>query len=124
MKNFNFIKKEQILYKSDNFFIVEDSFPVSDGHMLIISNSKKKDYFELNSIEHNELQMMIHKCKELIGLKYSPDGYNVGFNCGEAAGQTIFQFHCHVIPRYKGDMADPRGGVRHCISGKGFYDKI
>lgn len=116
MKNFDFIKKEQILYKSDNFFIVEDSFPVSDGHMLIISNSKKKNYFELNAAEHIELQMMIHKCKELIETKYSPDGYNLGFNCGEAAGQTIFQFHCHVIPRYKGDMADPRGGVRHCIS--------
>jgi diadenosine tetraphosphate (Ap4A) HIT family hydrolase len=121
MKNFDFIIDEQILYKSDNFFIVEDSFPVSDGHLLIISRSRAKDYFELTSVEYTELQMMIHKCREIIEVRHSPDGYNVGFNCGEAAGQTIFQFHCHVIPRYKGDMADPRGGVRHCISGKGLY---
>lgn len=89
--------------------------------MLIISYSKKKDYFELNSIEQIDLQMMIHKCKELIETKYSPDGYNVGFNCGEAAGQTVFQFHCHVIPRYSGDMKNPKGGVRHCVESKGYY---
>jgi diadenosine tetraphosphate (Ap4A) HIT family hydrolase len=121
MEKFDLNKMKQILYKSDHFFIVEDSFPVSDGHLLVISNSKKKDYFELDSKEHIDLQMMIHKCKELIEAKYSPDGYNVGFNCGEAAGQTVFQFHCHVIPRYSGDMKNPRGGVRHCIEGKGYY---
>jgi len=64
---------------------------------------------------------MIHKCKEIIESEYKPDGYNIGMNCGEAAGQTVFRFHCHVIPRYLGDMANPKGGVRHCVLGKGDY---
>ena len=61
------------------------------------------------------------KAKELIQAEYKPDGYNIGMNCGATAGQTVFHFHCHVIPRYKGDMENPRGGVRHCVAGKGNY---
>lgn len=53
--------------------------------------------------------------------EFAPDGYNIGMNCGEAAGQTVMHFHCHLIPRYKGDMENPRGGIRHCIAGKGYY---
>ena len=64
---------------------------------------------------------MIEVAKKLIENDNSPDGYNIGMNCGESAGQTIFHFHCHVIPRYIGDMENPRGGVRHCVAGKGNY---
>ena len=59
--------------------------------------------------------------KNIIKSKFSPDGYNIGMNCGETSGQTVMHFHCHVIPRYKGDMDNPRGGIRHCIYGKGYY---
>jgi len=121
MKNFSEIPKEKILLKGKHFFIIPDSFPVSPGHLLIVSNSSKKDYFELNKLEVEELNSMIHKCKEIIEKDHKPDGYNIGMNCGEAAGQTVFQFHYHVIPRYLGDMKDPRGGIRHCIEGKGYY---
>jgi diadenosine tetraphosphate (Ap4A) HIT family hydrolase len=121
MKDFSEISNEKIIFKGEHFFIIPDSFPVSPGHLLIISNSIKKDYFELNKTEVEELNSMIHKCKEIIEKDYTPDGYNIGMNCSEAAGQTVFQFHCHVIPRYKGDMKDPKGGVRHCIEGKGYY---
>ena len=121
MKDFFEISEDRILYKNKHFFIVYDLFPVSPGHLLVISNSRKKDYFELNKEEGEELIVMILKCKEIIEKDFKPDGYNIGMNCGEAAGQTIFQFHCHVIPRYIGDMKDPKGGVRHCIEGKGYY---
>ena len=121
MKDFSEIPKEKILLKGEHFFIIPDSFPVSPGHLLVISNSRKKHYFELNKLEVKELNIMIHKCKEIIEKEFKPDGYNIGMNCGEAAGQTVFQFHCHIIPRYLGDMKDPRGGVRHCIEGKGYY---
>ena len=57
----------------------------------------------------------------IIEKKHKPNGYNIGMNCGESAGQTVFHFHCHLIPRYNGDMENPRGGVRHCINGKGYY---
>lgn len=121
MKNFAKIPKDQVVLNGGNFIIIRDSFPVSPGHLLIILKSSKKHYFELNNFEIEELNIMIHKCKEIIEKEFKPDGYNIGMNCGEAAGQTVFQFHCHVIPRYLGDMKDPRGGVRHCIEGKGYY---
>ncbi len=121
MKSFLEISQDRIIYRNEYFFIIKDAFPVSPGHMLIISNDVKVDYFELSKLERDNLSEIILKAKELIETDYAPDGYNIGMNCGETAGQTVFHFHCHVIPRYKGDMENPRGGVRHCIPGKGNY---
>ena len=115
------LNKDEKLYVGYNFFLVKDRFPVSPGNILIISNRLKSDFFDLDENERNELPSMIEVAKTLIEKDYAPDGYNIGMNCGETAGQTVFHFHCHVIPRYKGDMENPRGGVRHCISGKGDY---
>jgi diadenosine tetraphosphate (Ap4A) HIT family hydrolase len=112
-----------MLYKDKYFFIVLDAFPVSPGHLLIISNNLRKDYFDLTMEEKLNLIHTIDRAKSLIETEYQPDGYNIGMNCGQPAGQTVFHFHCHVIPRYIGDMENPRGGVRHCISGKGYYDQ-
>ncbi|MHA8088288.1 HIT family protein [Aquirufa sp. Wall-65K1] len=121
MKDFSNIQPDRLIYKNNSFFVIEDAFPVSQGHLLIISNQIRKDYFELTESEKTELWSTIDKVKELIEIKHQPDGYNIGMNCGESAGQTVFHFHCHVIPRYKGDMENPRGGIRHCINGKGYY---
>jgi diadenosine tetraphosphate (Ap4A) HIT family hydrolase len=121
MKDFTKIQADKIIFKNDSFFIIEDSYPVSEGHLLIISNKVKKDYFDLSETERNDLPATIHIAKEIIERKYSPNGFNIGINCGESAGQTVFHFHCHIIPRYLGDMKNPRGGVRHCITGKGYY---
>lgn len=115
------ISNEEKIYSGMNFFLIKDRFPVSPGHVLIISKDLKKDFFDLNAEERNELPLMIEVAKNLIEKDHNPDGYNVGMNCGESAGQTVFHFHCHIIPRYKGDMENPRGGVRHCVSGKGNY---
>lgn len=115
------IPEYEILHRGKHFFLIKDRFPVSDGHILIITNELRKDYFSLTNEEKVELDEMIMKATEIIESEYSPDGYNIGMNVGEAAGQTVFHFHCHVIPRYKGDMDNPRGGVRHCIEGKGYY---
>lgn len=124
MSVFQNIDSEWILLKGEHFFIIEDSFPVSPGHLLIISNELKEDYFSLSDAEKNDLPTMIQKAKELIEKDHNPDGYNIGMNCGESAGQTVMHFHCHVIPRYIGDMENPRGGVRHCIPGKGDYKSL
>lgn len=121
MSVFSNIEKERKIYQGKYFFLIEDGFPVSPGHILIISNQEKLDYFQLEDNEKAELTTLIDKAKELIENKYSPDGYNIGMNCGEAAGQSVMHFHCHVIPRYIGDMENPRGGVRHCVEGKGNY---
>ena len=72
-------------------------------------------------MEVEELNILIHKCKEIIAMEFKPDRYNIVMNCSEASGQSVFQFHCHVIPGYIGDMKNQRGGVRHCIEGKEYY---
>ena len=121
MRDFTEIGQDRIIYKDEYFFIIKDGFPVNPGHLLIISNKVRSDFFELSEAEKNHLPKTINKAKELIEKDYSPDGYNIGMNCGETAGQTVFHFHCHLIPRYKGDMEDPKGGVRHVIPSKGKY---
>lgn len=121
MKDFLNIPESRVLYSNECFFIIEDSYPVSPGHLLIISKALRKDYFELSDNQKSVLATTIEKAKKLIEEKHTPDGYNIGMNCGEAAGQTVFHFHCHVIPRYIGDLENPRGGVRGVIPSKMAY---
>lgn len=121
MSVFKTISEDRVLYRGSHFFIIRDGYPVSPGHLLIISNELKTDYFELSELEKAVLPSMIEKAKSLIVSEFQPDGYNIGMNCGEAAGQTVPHFHCHVIPRYKGDVDNPRGGVRHSRPGFGYY---
>jgi diadenosine tetraphosphate (Ap4A) HIT family hydrolase len=121
MKDFTEIQLDKIIYKDDFFFIIKDGFPVNPGHLLIISNVLRKDFFDLSDDEKTQLPKTIEKAKEIIKQEFNPDGFNIGMNCGETAGQTVFHFHCHLIPRYIGDMENPRGGVRHVIPSKGKY---
>jgi diadenosine tetraphosphate (Ap4A) HIT family hydrolase len=121
MSPFLDIPRSDYIFETDDFFMIYDRFPVSPGHLLIISKQLRSDYFELTSAEKAALPELIDKARSIIEEQHQPDGYNIGMNCGSAAGQTVMHFHCHVIPRYKGDMADPRGGVRHVVAGKGYY---
>jgi len=121
MKDFTTISPELIIYKDDYFFMIYDGFPVNPGHLLIISNEVRSDYFALTEEEKLALPIAINIAKEIILKDFAPDGFNIGMNCGATAGQTVFHFHCHLIPRYKGDMDNPRGGVRHVIPSKGYY---
>ena len=121
MKDFTEIEKDRIIYTDEYFFIIKDAFPVNPGHLLIISKEVRKDFFELSDKEKIQLVKTIEKAQEIIKQEYQPDGFNIGMNCGETAGQTVFHFHCHLIPRYKGDTDNPRGGIRHVIPSKGNY---
>ncbi|MFL5351441.1 DEAD/DEAH box helicase family protein [Archangium sp.] len=103
-------------------FAIRDRYPVSPGHTLVIPRRPVPTWFEATAEEQRALFELVEVVRR--GLEAGdprPDGYNVGINVGEAAGQTVFHLHVHVIPRYRGDMADPRGGVRHVIPGKGNY---
>jgi len=115
------IPQERKLYESKYFFIINDNYPVAPGHKLIISKRETLDFFSLTPEEKAELTTLIEKAKDLVLKEHTPDGFNIGMNCGATAGQTVMHFHCHLIPRYTGDMDDPRGGVRHCVEGKGYY---
>jgi superfamily II DNA or RNA helicase/diadenosine tetraphosphate (Ap4A) HIT family hydrolase/HKD family nuclease len=104
-------------------FAIFDSFPVSRGHVLVITRRLVPTFFDCTQPEQAALMELVGDVKRLLDqqLDPKPDGYNVGFNAGTAAGQTVSHVHVHVIPRYSGDMADPRGGVRHVIPQKGNY---
>jgi diadenosine tetraphosphate (Ap4A) HIT family hydrolase len=104
-------------------FAIYDSYPVSPGHVLVITRRVVPTFFECTAAEQVALMELVGEVKALLDerLDPRPDGYNVGFNAGAAAGQTVPHVHVHVIPRYSGDMGDPRGGVRHVIPEKGNY---
>jgi superfamily II DNA or RNA helicase/diadenosine tetraphosphate (Ap4A) HIT family hydrolase/HKD family nuclease len=104
-------------------FAVFDGFPVSPGHVLVITRRVVPSFFECTAAEQAALMELVAEVKPLLDKQFDPkpDGYNVGFNAGAAAGQTVPHVHVHVIPRYAGDIPDPRGGVRHVIPEKGNY---
>ena len=104
-------------------YSIFDNFPVSKGHALIIPKRHVANYFDLSINEQIACQHNLNKLKEILDKKYSPNGYNVGINIGETAGQTIDHVHIHLIPRYVNDVEDPIGGVRNVIPGKGNYVK-
>ena len=122
MTVFDDIPESEHVCSSRSFFVIRDRFPVSNGHSLIISRrSSSVTFFDLATDEQQELLQLIETVKVDLDRVLSPDGYNLGMNCGAAAGQTVMRFHCHVIPRFAGDVEDPRGGVRWCVPGKGNY---
>jgi len=107
------LDKNQIILENDVAFAIMDKFPVNEGHMLFIPKRHFKNYFEATIEEVTALHQLLHEGKKHLDEKYQPDGYNIGINVGEDAGQTIMHLHIHLIPRYKGDVKDPRGGIRH-----------
>lgn len=98
-----------------------DSYPLSKGHTLIVPFRHEDDFFKLTEEEQQAMLRLVRSVRRKLHRTHSPDGYNVGLNIGAAAGQTIAHVHLHIIPRYSGDVADPRGGVRWVIPSKARY---
>ena len=113
--------KREILAQNTHAIAVFDSFPVSPGHALILPRRHVVTIWDLDPEEYSDCFTLVRHARSAIESRFSPDGFNVGANCGEAAGQTVWHAHIHVIPRYKGDTPNPRGGVRHVIPLKGNY---
>lgn len=102
-------------------FAFRDKYPVSPGHTLVVTRRVVTDWFGATDDERRAVLALVDEVKRQLDDELRPDGYNVGFNAGAAAGQTVMHLHVHVIPRFRGDMDDPRGGVRHAIPSKGNY---
>ena len=103
-------------------FAIRDAFPVSPGHTLVVPFRLVPTFFDATPEEQAAVLELVRVVKgQLDALDPRPDGYNVGFNAGVAAGQTVMHLHVHVIPRYAGDVPDPRGGVRYVIPAKANY---
>ena len=113
--------KDNIIYENDKVFAFYDAFPVSKGHILIVTKRHLESFFETNDDEKKAITKALSDLKEITDKTYKPDGYNIGVNIGESAGQTIMHLHIHLIPRYQGDTDDPRGGVRGVIPNKQKY---
>jgi len=110
-----FCNKEdlEIVLENELTFAIFDKFPVNEGHMLIIPKRHFKNFFDATEDEILSIYDLLHKCKDLLQDKYNLHGFNVGINVGADAGQTIMHLHAHLIPRYKGDVKKPKGGIRN-----------
>mgnify|MGYP000325706973 CR=1 FL=1 len=106
------IDTSRILLANDLAVAIGDGYPVSPGHSLIIPRRHIASVFEATAAEQTALWELVVKTRELLQAERQPDGFNIGINDGEAAGQTVMHLHIHLIPRYAGDITDPRGGVR------------
>jgi diadenosine tetraphosphate (Ap4A) HIT family hydrolase len=115
------LESDRIISESDYTITIRDGFPVSEGHTLIVPKRHVQSFFELQAIEKAAILQALDEAKEALDKEFSPDGYNIGINDGEAAGQTVMHLHVHLIPRYKGDSEDPRGGVRGIFPAKAKY---
>ncbi len=112
---------ERIVDQNDLALVIRDGFPVSPGHTLVIPKRHVGSFFELNEEEIASMMALLKRAKSVLDVEFKPESYNIGINDGPQAGQTVPHLHMHLIPRYTGDVADPRGGVRWLIPDKADY---
>jgi diadenosine tetraphosphate (Ap4A) HIT family hydrolase len=112
---------ERIVESNEHFWLVMDAFPVSPGHSLVISRRHVGSFFDLDPAERDAAMALLSKARQRVLDRHAPDGFNIGINDGPAAGQTVPHLHIHLIPRYAGDLEDPRGGVRWVIPDRADY---
>jgi len=115
------LRDRDVLAESEHAFAMLDLFPVNAGHALIIPKRHVAMYFDLTAEEQRACWSIANEVHRLIAQRYHPAGFNVGINAGVAAGQTIHHVHIHLIPRYTGDVPEPRGGVRGVIPERRSY---
>jgi diadenosine tetraphosphate (Ap4A) HIT family hydrolase len=111
----------RILRENVDGMVIDDGFPISPGHTLIIPRRHMGSFFDLSETERNSLLSLLEDAKRRLDKEFRPDGYNIGINDGSVAGQTVPHLHIHLIPRFHGDREDPRGGVRWIIPEKADY---
>lgn len=106
---------------NEHSLAIHDGFPISPGHTLILPKRHVATFFELTREEQSGMFELLAEMRQLLLVKRSPDGFNIGINEGISAGQTVMHLHIHLIPRYAGDQPDPRGGVRWIFPDKAAY---
>lgn len=114
-------KEVPLVAKFQHCYIIKDKFPVSPGHLLIIPFEHTENWFTASEEVREDIMQALSFAKEQLDYECNPHGYNIGANCGEIAGQSVMHLHVHLIPRYQGDMEDPKGGVRGVIPSKQKY---
>ena len=115
------LRDERIIYECNHIIAFIDTYPASPGHTLVVPKRHIPTYFDASEDEILAIGKAVQICKEFLDNEFNPDAYNIGINNGEAAGQSIKHLHVHIIPRYKGDVEDPKGGVRWILKNKANY---
>lgn len=113
--------QSRIVAGSEIAIALKDAFPVTEGHTLVVPRRHVMNIYELSAEDQAEMWALVGKVREVLLLQIAVDGDNIGVNDGWAAGQTVEHAHIHIIPRRKGDVPDPRGGIRNIISNKARY---
>ena len=113
--------EKRIIKENDLAFVIRDGYHVSEGHTLIIPKRHVASFFEITNEERHALLDLLDKAQKALDRELSPAAYNIGINDGVSAGQTVPHLHIHLIPRYKGDVEDPRGGIRWIMPDKADY---
>jgi diadenosine tetraphosphate (Ap4A) HIT family hydrolase len=117
------IDSSRIQLENEVAFAILDAFPVSEGHILVVPKKHVTSLYDLPPNEQASLWLLVSEARGYLSGKMHPDGFNIGINDGQAAGQTVMHAHIHVIPRHAGDDPDPRGGIRRVVTGKAQYWK-
>ncbi|RRK10113.1 HIT family protein [Lactiplantibacillus garii] len=115
MKACIFCQSQPYVLENDLAAAFYDIHPVSRGHLLIIPKQHYPTFFDVPPADRDAMLQLLTTAKDYLEKRFHPDGYNVGINVGPAAGQTVMHCHVHLIPRYQGDVPDPRGGIRKML---------
>ena len=118
---FCILRASRIVAESPLALVIRDKFPVSRGHTLVIPRRHVASFFDTTPEEQHELLSLMASARRQLDVEFRPDAYNIGVNDGTAAGQTVPHLHVHIIPRYHGDLPDPRGGIRWIFPDKADY---
>lgn len=110
--------REQLVIENSLAYVRYDGNSLSRGHVLVVPKRHVANFFDLNPEEHGAIVALLCQAQALLQAEHAPDGYNIGVNVGKAGGQARMHVHVHLIPRYAGDVPDPRGGIRCVLAGK------
>ena len=111
--------RQEVLLENALAYVRSDNVPMSRGHVLVVPKRHVASFFDMTGEEQAAVVALLGEIQRSIDKQHAPDGYNIGVNVGKAAGQSRMHVHLHLIPRYAGDVPDPRGGVRCVLSGRG-----
>lgn len=109
--------QEDLVLRNALAYVRRDNFALARGHVLVVPVRHVADFFDMTTEEKHAVIALLDEAKTQIDKEHAPDGYNIGVNIGKAGGQSRMHVHMHLIPRYHGDVADPRGGIR-CVLAK------
>jgi diadenosine tetraphosphate (Ap4A) HIT family hydrolase len=107
---------QEVLFADEHAYVRFDNHSLSRGHVIVVPKRHVASFFDMSGEEKSSILGLLDRAKEYVEREFGPDGYNLGVNIGKAAGQSRMHVHVHLIPRYAGDVADPRGGVRRVLA--------